>query len=48
MAVEDRETGNLIGSDKVQGTAVYGAAEKIGSIERVMIDKVSGKCLTPC
>ena len=23
MAVEDRETGNLIGSDKVQGTAVY-------------------------
>jgi hypothetical protein len=44
MAVEDRETGNLIGSDKVQGTAVYGAGEKkIGSIERVMIDKVSGK-----
>src|ERR1700723_1543337 len=44
MAVEDRETGNLIGSDKVQGTTVYGAGEKkIGSIERVMIDKVSGK-----
>jgi hypothetical protein len=44
MALEDRETGNLIGSDKVEGTAVYGVGEaKIGSIERVMIDKVSGK-----
>jgi PRC-barrel domain len=38
--MEDREQGNLIGSDKVEGTAVYGANnEKIGSIERVMIDK---------
>jgi hypothetical protein len=36
--------GNLIGSDKVEGTAVYGAdGGAIGSIERVMIDKVSGK-----
>jgi hypothetical protein len=44
MAIESREQGNLIGSDKVEGTAVYGADnEKIGSIERVMIDKVSGK-----
>jgi hypothetical protein len=34
----------MIGSDKVQGTAVYGADEsKIGSVERVMIDKASGK-----
>jgi hypothetical protein len=34
----------LIGSDKVEGTAVYGADQKkIGSIERVMIDKTSGK-----
>jgi hypothetical protein len=34
----------LIGSDKVEGTAVYGADEgQIGSIERVMIDKRSGK-----
>lgn len=41
---ENKETGTLIGSDKVEGTAVYGAdSEKIGSIERVMIDKVSGK-----
>lgn len=40
----ERETGTLIGSDKVDGTAVYGRdGQKIGSVERVMIDKVSGK-----
>src|SRR6185312_8368889 len=39
-----RETAQLIGSDKVEGTAVYGAdQQKIGSVQRVMIDKVSGK-----
>jgi PRC-barrel domain len=44
MVTETRETGSLIGSDKVEGTAVYGAADtKIGSIERVMIDKMTGK-----
>lgn len=44
MVTEARETGALIGSDKVEGTAVYGADDrKIGSIERVMIDKVSGR-----
>jgi sporulation protein YlmC with PRC-barrel domain len=44
MEMERRETGTLIGSDKVEGTAVYGTdAQKIGSIERVMIDKVSGQ-----
>jgi len=44
MVTEARETVSLIGSDKVEGTAVYGAGdEKIGSIERVMIDKMSGK-----
>jgi hypothetical protein len=44
MVTETRETGSLIGSDKVEGTAVYGAGDtKIGSIERVMIDKTSGK-----
>ena len=44
MVTEARETGSLIGSDKVEGTAVYGANDsKIGSIERVMIDKMSGK-----
>ena len=42
--LESRETVSLIGSDKVEGTAVYGADEKkIGKLERVMIDKISGK-----
>ena len=41
---ERRETASLIGSDKVDGTAVYGSDQKrIGSIQRVMIDKISGK-----
>jgi hypothetical protein len=40
----DRETVSLIGSDKVDGTAVYGADNSsIGSVKRVMIDKISGK-----
>ena len=44
MVTEARETVNLIGSDKVEGTAVYGADRtKIGSVERVMIDKMSGQ-----
>jgi hypothetical protein len=44
MVTEANETGSLIGSDKVEGTAVYGANDsKIGSIERVMIDKITGK-----
>ena len=35
-----RETASLIGSDKVDGTPVYGADDrKIGSVQRVMIDK---------
>jgi hypothetical protein len=34
----------IIGSDKVEGTAVYDAnSERIGSIERVMIEKRSGQ-----
>src|SRR5689334_14746800 len=41
--VESRETASLIGSDKVEGTAVYGADQKkIGRLERVMLDKISG------
>jgi hypothetical protein len=44
MVTEEKEIGNLIGSDKVEGTAVYGTDDsKIGSIERVMIDKTSGR-----
>jgi sporulation protein YlmC with PRC-barrel domain len=43
-AVESRETSSLIGSDKVEGTAVYRSnGDKVGSIERIMIDKRSGK-----
>jgi hypothetical protein len=43
--IESRdETTSLIGSDKVDGTAVYGAdTKRIGEVERVMIDKLSGK-----
>jgi hypothetical protein len=44
MPAEERETGTLIGSDKIEGTAVFGPdAMRIGSIRRVMIDKRSGK-----
>ena len=43
-AIDRRETASLIGSDKVEGTAVYRSnGEKVGRIERVMIDKVGGK-----
>jgi hypothetical protein len=39
-----RETISLIGSDKVEGTTVYGGDDqKIGTVQRIMIDKVSGK-----
>ena len=42
--LQSRETGSLIASDKVEGTAVYGTDQnKIGELERVMIDKLSGK-----
>jgi hypothetical protein len=44
-SIDDRrETVSLIGSDKVDGTPVYGADDgKIGTVQRVMIDKISGK-----
>ena len=39
-----RETHSLIGGDRVEGTAVYRSnGEKVGQIERLMIDKLSGK-----
>ena len=39
-----RETVSLIGSDKVERTSVYGKDDrKIGTVQRVMIDKISGK-----
>jgi hypothetical protein len=44
MVTEERETGTLIGSDKVAGTSVYGPDDQaIGTIERVMIEKTSGR-----
>jgi PRC-barrel domain len=44
MVTGEKETDTLIGSDKVEGTAVYGSDQsKIGSIERLMINKTSGK-----
>ena len=45
VTVDDRrETVSLIGSDKVEGTAVYGKDDgKIASVQRLMIDKISGK-----
>jgi hypothetical protein len=43
MAVEG-STGSLIASEKESGKAIYGAEnKKIGSIERVMVDKASGE-----
>jgi sporulation protein YlmC with PRC-barrel domain len=42
--LDARETISLIASDKVEGTNVYRSdGEKIGEIERVMIDKITGK-----
>jgi hypothetical protein len=42
--LEKRETASLIASDKVEGTPVYRSnGDKVGRIERVMIDKISGK-----
>ena len=42
--VNKRETSTLIGSDKVEGTPVYRLnGDSVGQIERVMIDKLTGK-----
>jgi hypothetical protein len=43
-AVADRESASFIASDKVEGTPIYDAnGKRIGKIERLMIDKLSGK-----
>ena len=43
-SLSKRETFGLIGSDKVEGTAVYRSnGDRVGTIERVMIDKITGK-----
>lgn len=42
--LERRETVGLISSDRVEGTAVYGADDEIiGQIDHMMIDKRSGR-----
>jgi sporulation protein YlmC with PRC-barrel domain len=42
--LDKRETVDLIGSDKVEGTVVYRSnGERVGRIERLMLDKISGK-----
>jgi hypothetical protein len=39
-----KETRSLIASDKVESTPVYRwGGEKVGTIERLMIDKITGK-----
>ena len=44
QTTDKRETVSLIGSDKVEGTYVYRSnGENVGTIQRVMIDKRSGK-----
>jgi len=42
--LETDEIGTLISADKVEGTRVMNTAgEKLGTVENVMIDKLSGK-----
>ena len=39
-----KDTPNLIASDKVEGTAVYGIdADRIGSIQRIILEKRGGR-----
>ena len=45
---DTKETAELIGSDKVEGTEVYRSnGDHVGEIERVMIDKLSARPPTP-
>jgi sporulation protein YlmC with PRC-barrel domain len=44
MTTTSDTASNVISSDKVEGTAVYNAAgDKLGSIDDLMIDKISGQ-----
>ena len=39
-------SGTLIAADKVKGTSVYNlAGEKLGSVDDIMIDKISGRAI---
>jgi len=44
MLQEKEKNSDLIGSDRVEGTAVYGAdKDKIGSVEKLLIQKHGGQ-----
>ena len=44
MTTTNDTMGEIISSEKVEGTAVYNAAgDKLGSIDDLMIDKISGQ-----
>ena len=44
MATSSYTASNVISSDKVEGTTVYNTAgDKLGSIDDLMIDKISGQ-----
>lgn len=44
MLEEKTRNHSLIGSDRVEGTTVYGReGNKIGTVRRILIDKVSGQ-----
>jgi hypothetical protein len=44
MLREETRTSDLIGSDRVEGTAVFGADdEKIGTVQRILIEKRTGQ-----
>ena len=44
MVTTNSTRSDIISSDKVEGTSVYNAAgEKLGSIDDLMIDKISGQ-----
>jgi hypothetical protein len=46
--LEKRETSNLIGSDKVEGTPVYRSnGDSVGQIERVMIENSAARSHMP-
>jgi sporulation protein YlmC with PRC-barrel domain len=47
MATVSQRTGDpLIATDRVTGTAVYNrAGEKLGTVDNIMLDKVSGKAV---
>ena len=46
MEMQKSTSHSLIAADRVEGTSVYNTAgEKLGTVEDVMIDKVSGKAV---